>query len=139
MPDERGFDRRTFLGLAGAAGVAAGCSPRPAPQELVPYLEPPEYAISGTPLFYRTVCRECSAGCGVTARTREGRVVKLEGNPEDPIGRGALCARGQAGIQALYHPDRFKGPQRRGLDGKLQPFTWDEVEERLARAIAAAR
>ncbi len=120
-------------------GLAAGCSPRAATQRLIPFLVPPDDIVPGTPLHYRTVCRECPAGCGVTARTREGRAVKLEGNPEDPIGRGALCARGQAGIQALYHPDRFKGPQRRGLDGKLQPFTWDEVEERLTRAIAAAR
>src|SRR5512143_372361 len=134
-----GMPRRSFLKIAAAAGVAAGCSPKAATQKLVPLLVPADDIVPGEPLYYRTVCRECPAGCGVTARTREGRAVKLEGNPEDPIGRGALCARGQASIQALYHPERFKGPQRRGLDGKLQPFTWDEVEERLARAIAAAR
>jgi molybdopterin-containing oxidoreductase family iron-sulfur binding subunit len=137
-PSERRLGRRTFFQIAGAAGVAAGCSPRAATERLVPWLVPPMEIIPGQPLYYRTTCRECGAGCGVTARTREGRATKLEGNPEDPIGRGALCARGQAAIQGLYHPERFRGPARRGADGTLAPLTWDEAEEALAQAIAAA-
>ncbi len=136
---DKGLGRRTFLKIAGAAGVAAGCSPKAATQKLIPYLVPPEEIVPGTPLYYRTVCRECPAGCGVTARTREGRVVKLEGNPEDPIGRGALCARGQAAVQALYAPDRLKGPMRRGEGGRLAPIPWDEAEDQLAQALVAAR
>ncbi len=138
-PSEKALGRRTFLKIAGAAGVAAGCSPRAATQKVIPFLVPPDDIVPGTPLYYRTVCRECPAGCGITARTREGRAVKLEGNPEDPIGRGALCARGQAGVQALYAPDRFKGPMRRGPDGRLAPVAWDEAEGVLAKALAAAR
>jgi molybdopterin-containing oxidoreductase family iron-sulfur binding subunit len=134
----RPIGRRAFLAAAGAAGVAAGCSPRTAAERLVPWLVPPRDAVPGVPLWYRTTCRECSAGCGVTARTLDGRAVKLEGNPEDPVGRGALCARGQAALQALYHPARFGGPRRRGEDGALAPLAWDRAEEELARAIAAA-
>src|SRR5512146_3415900 len=119
--------------------AAAACSPRSAPQTIVPFLVPPEHVVPGKPLFYRTVCRECTAGCGVTARTREGRAIKLEGNPEDPIGRGALCARGQAAVQSLYHPDRFRGPLRRGADGSLSSIAWDEAEDQLAKAIQTAR
>ncbi len=140
-PRQRPLGRRTFLrivGSTGAAGVAAGCSSKPVVQKIVPYLVPPEDVVPGTPLFYRTSCRECSAGCGVTARTREGRAVKLEGNPDDPIGRGALCARGQAAIQALYHPERFAGPMRRGADGALAAITWNEAEDEVVKAIAAA-
>jgi molybdopterin-containing oxidoreductase family iron-sulfur binding subunit len=141
MPDEptKGIDRRTLLKLAGAAGVLAGCSPAAGPQKLIPYLVPPEESVPGVPLLYRTVCRECSAGCGVTARTREGRVVKLEGNPDDPIGRGALCARGQAALQGLYAPDRFRGPMRRGVDGELSKLSWDEATTVAVTALAAAR
>jgi anaerobic selenocysteine-containing dehydrogenase/Fe-S-cluster-containing dehydrogenase component len=138
-PRDRGLGRRTFLKLAGAAGVAAGCSPKAATQKLVPYLVPPEEIVPGTPLYYRTVCRECPASCGVTARTREGRVVKLEGNPEDPIGRGTLCARGQAAVQALYAPDRLKGPMRRGEGDRLASTSWEEAEDQLAQALVAAR
>ncbi len=141
MPDEpkRGIDRRTLLKLAGAAGVLAGCSPPAGPQKLIPYLVPPEEIVPGVPLLYRTVCRECPAGCGVTARTREGRVVKLEGNPDDPIGRGGLCARGQAALQGLYAPDRFRGPMRRGADGRLSQLSWDDATAAVAAALAAAR
>lgn len=138
-PSQRRLGRRTFLQLAGGVGVAAGCSPEAATEKLVPWVVAPEEIVPGRPLFYRTACRECGAGCGVTARTREGRATKLEGNPEDPIGRGALCARGQAAVQALYHPDRFKGPLRRGKDGALGPVSWDDAEDALARAIAAAQ
>ncbi len=136
---EHGFGRRGFLGLAGMAGLAAACSPKAAKQHLVPYLVPPEDVVPGVPLFFRTVCRECTAACGVTARTREGRAVKLEGNPDDPISRGALCARGQAAIQALYAPDRLRGPMRRGPGGALAATSWDEAEDALAKALDAAR
>ena len=44
------------------------------------------------------------------AHVRNGRVVKLEGNPEYPMSHGALCAKGLSGINALYHPDRNKYP-----------------------------
>jgi anaerobic selenocysteine-containing dehydrogenase/Fe-S-cluster-containing dehydrogenase component len=137
-PSQRRVGRRTFFRIAGAAGIVAGCSPRAATERLVPWIVPPEDIVPGEPLYYRTACRECDAGCGVTARTREGRATKLEGNPEDPIGRGALCARGQAAVQALYHPERFRGPARRGAGGVLAPIPWDEAEDALAKAIAAA-
>ena len=129
--------RRGFLAAAGAVGAAAACSPRAAAEKLIPYVVPPADAVPGTPLFYRTTCRECPAGCGVTAKTREGRAIKLEGNPEDPVSRGALCARGQAALQALYHPERFRGPLRR-VGGELVATTWDEAQRLLARAVARA-
>jgi anaerobic selenocysteine-containing dehydrogenase len=140
MSDEprEALSRRTFLKVAGAAGVLASCSPPAGPQKLIPYLVPPEEIVPGVPLLYRTVCRECPAGCGVTARTREGRVVKLEGNPDDPIGRGALCARGQAALQGLYAPDRFKGPMRRAAGGALESFSWDDATSAFAAALAPA-
>ena len=132
---ESGIGRRFFLRVLGATGVAAGCSPAHAPEKLIPLLVPPENMVPGKPLQYRTVCRECSAGCGVTARSREGRVVKLEGNPEDPISGGALCARGQAAVQELYAPDRFRRPMMRGTDGQLVAVSWDAAIAKLAEAI----
>jgi anaerobic selenocysteine-containing dehydrogenase/Fe-S-cluster-containing dehydrogenase component len=136
---EKAVNRRTFLKMVGAAGAAAGCSRKAEPRKLVPYLVPPEDIVPGVPLFYRSVCRECSAGCGVTARTREGRVIKLEGNPEDPIGRGALCARGQAALQDLYAPDRLRGPMKRGGDGKFIPVKWDEALSAVVQALDAEK
>src|SRR5204862_8136185 len=85
-----------------------------------------------------TVCRECPAGCGVIARNREGRVVKLEGNPDHPVNRGALCLRGQAALQGLYHPDRFAGAQRREGDA-LRPVGWDDALKLMAERVTGAR
>ncbi len=60
----------------------------------------------------------------------EGRVKKIEGNPLHPVNRGKLCARGQAAVQALYNPDRIKGPLKRTGkrgSGEFKEITWDEA------------
>jgi anaerobic selenocysteine-containing dehydrogenase/Fe-S-cluster-containing dehydrogenase component len=132
------LSRRSFLKvLAVTSAAATGCS-KPAARELMPYVIPDENVIPGVPSFYAGVCRECAAGCGVVARVREGRVIKLEGNPHDPIGAGALCARGQAALQGLYNPDRLATPQARGSDGTLVPIDWDEALEGFMKRLHAA-
>src|SRR3990170_4586945 len=120
-----GMNRRRFLRVLGTTGGGAaaltGCGIGPEPAEkLIPYLVPPDDQIPGTATYYATTCRECSAGCGLHVRIREGRAVKLEGNPESPVNRGRLCARGQAGIQGLYHPDRVRAPLARNQAGALE-------------------
>jgi molybdopterin-containing oxidoreductase family iron-sulfur binding subunit len=71
-------------------------------------------------------------------RTRESRPVKLEGNPQHPINRGALCARGQAGIGRTYHPDRYRGPKRRNAEGQWVDVSWEEATALLAEKLRAA-
>jgi anaerobic selenocysteine-containing dehydrogenase len=85
-----------------------------------------------------------------TARNGQAGVVtmslakKLEGNPTHPVSQGALCPRGQAGIQITYHPDRITQPlKRRGArgSGDFQPISWDDaVGDLVGRldALAAA-
>ena len=118
------IDRRNFLKLIGVgagATAAAGCSELP--EKLIPYVIQPEEITPGIPVFYASTCRECSVGCGLHVRTRESRPVKLEGNPDHPINRGSLCARGQASIDRTYHPARYQSPMQRGSDGSLAPVT----------------
>ena len=57
-----------------------------------------------------TACRACIANCGVIAHVRNGQVVKLEGDPVDPMSKGRMCGKGLSGINALYHPNRNKYP-----------------------------
>src|SRR5881296_1207850 len=137
-------DRRRFLKVLGVTGAGAAavsaCGIGPEPTErLIPYLIQPEDQIPGTATYYATTCRECAAGCGVRVRVREGRAVKLEGNPDSPINRGRLCARGQAGLQGLYNPDRIASPQLRGASGRLEETTWDKAIQLLAQKVADAR
>src|SRR3970040_1755131 len=57
-----------------------------------------------------TLCEMCVWRCGVLARVRDGRVVKLDGNPDHPHSRGKLCARGQSGLMTTYDRDRVLQP-----------------------------
>jgi len=138
------MDRRRFLKVVGATGggaaALAGCGIGPEPTEqLVPYLVPPENQVPGIATYYATTCRECAAGCGVHAKVREGRVIKLEGNPESPINEGRLCARGQAALQGLYNPDRVTDPMARGPNGDWQKLGWDDALGRLQAKVREAR
>src|SRR5437867_13221369 len=99
--------RRSFLKLLGAAApaaVAGACSNLP-PERIIPYVVPPEDEVPGVATWYSTCCRECPAGCGMRVRTREGRAVKVEGNPEHGVKQRSLCIRGQATLQGLYNLD----------------------------------
>ncbi len=131
-------NRRDFfkiVGIGGATAAMVGCSAQP-PETLIPYVVPPEEIIPGQATWYATVCRECPAGCGMLVKTMDGRAIKVEGNPDHPVNRGRLCARGQASLQGLYNPDRIRQPLRKGRDGTWRPISWEEGEGLLASRIA---
>lgn len=90
----------------------------------------------------KTCCRACIANCGVLAHVKNGQVIKLEGNPEDPMSKGRMCGKGLAGIQALYHPNRNKYPLKRvGERGsnRWKRITWDEALETIAKKLMETR
>ena len=137
--------RRTFLKVLGSAGPAAAvtaCAPVP-PERIIPFVVPPDDVVPGVAAWYASVCGECPAGCGVRVRVREGRAVKVEGNPEHPVNRGGLCIRGQASLQGLYNPDRIAGPRRRRVTDAdagrsvLEPVAWDEAQQEFADRLRA--
>jgi anaerobic selenocysteine-containing dehydrogenase/Fe-S-cluster-containing dehydrogenase component len=131
--------RRDFIRLLGVTGAGAGlvgCSTDQVHQ-LIPYVVPPEEITPGVATWYATVCGECSAGCGAWVKTREGRAIKLEGNPNHPVSAGALCSRGHSALQALYDPDRLTQPMRRTGD-TFAPITWEEAATAFADGIRAA-
>lgn len=79
-----------------------------------------------------TLCEMCVNKCAAIARVEDGVVTKLDPNPYFPKSRNMLCARGNAGIQALYDPDRLKSPMIRvgeKGEGKFKKVTWDEAFE----------
>ncbi|MDZ7781330.1 MAG: molybdopterin-dependent oxidoreductase [Gemmatimonadota bacterium] len=131
-----GIKRRDFLkvlGVSGASATLTGCSTGDV-ERLIPYVVAPEEITPGVATWYTTACGGCSAGCGMWVRTREGRAVKVEGNPDHPVSQGGLCTRGHATLQHLYNPDRFPGPMIREGD-RLRQGTWDEAERLLAARI----
>ncbi|MDX1661633.1 MAG: molybdopterin dinucleotide binding domain-containing protein, partial [Gemmatimonadota bacterium] len=134
------IERREFLKLVGVtgAGTLTACDAKVGPKSLIPYLVPHEEVTPGVPTWYASTCRECPAGCGIHVKTREGRVVKIEGNPESPVNEGKLCARGQAAHQNLYDPDRLVGPKAL-RDGGYVDIGWEEGIDELARRLRGAR
>src|ERR687888_241073 len=131
------MNRRDFfrvVAASGATAAATGC--QRTTEHLLPLVVPNEQIVPGVAAWFATVCRECPAGCGVIARNREGRVVKLEGNPDHPVNRGALCARGQAALQGAYHPDRFAGPRLRE-GSAVAPIGWDDALKIVAEKASA--
>ena len=129
-----GVRRREFLKVLGA-GTAAGAAACSEPTgKLIPYLVSPDQTVPGVSTYFASVCRECSATCGIIAETRDGRVIKLEGNPEHPLNHGALCARGQSAVQGLYNPDRFRTPMIK-TGGVWKAATWDEAIALLSQKL----
>ena len=61
----------------------------------------------------RTACRSCHGGCGVIAHVKEGRVIKVEGDPDSPISHGTMCTKGLSITQLAYHPDRVLYPMKK--------------------------
>jgi molybdopterin-containing oxidoreductase family iron-sulfur binding subunit len=140
-PQREGMDRRRFLTVLGVTGagaaVVSGCSTDRI-EKLVPYLVQSEDQVPGVATWYASTCTECAAGCGVHVKTREGRAVKLEGNPEHPVNAGKLCAQGQSALQGLYNPGRVKGPMARQGDGSFKEITWDEAIATLVQKLQGA-
>ncbi|MFT7679130.1 MAG: Fe-S-cluster-containing dehydrogenase component/anaerobic selenocysteine-containing dehydrogenase, partial [Planctomycetota bacterium] len=127
--------RRAFLEYAGfglSAVALSGCSKGPI-TSIVPGAEASEDWVAGKAYWVATSCGACSSACGVLAKCRDGRPIKLEGNPDHAISRGGLCATGQADILSLYDSKRLESPLRAG-----QPITWAEADGQVRAALAAA-
>ena len=142
--------RRTFLSLSalsGAAFAVEGCSNRGT--QFIRFV-PEEDLVPGVAVWKPGVCTMCSAGCGIHVRVMEGEAEvvrngqlgiikmglakKLAGNPEHPVNRGKLCARGEAGLQVTYNPDRIKHPLKRvgqRGSGQFTQVSWDEAIQEI--------
>ncbi len=85
--------------------------------------------------FIPSMCEMCVWRCGLLAEVKDGRIVKLDGNPEHPHSKGRLCTRGQSGLMNTYDPDRVLTPLirtgKRG-EGKYRKATWDEALDLVA-------
>jgi thiosulfate reductase / polysulfide reductase chain A len=82
-----------------------------------------------------SMCEMCVWRCGLLAKVQNGRVVKLDGNPEHPHSRGKLCPRGQSGLMNTYDPDRVLTPLvragKRG-EGIFRKASWEEALDMVA-------
>lgn len=127
---KRKLTRRDFLKIGAGATVVTGLAPKLRHVVLEPFVQPPEETLPGEATWYASTCRLCPAGCGIVVRVVNGRAKKIEGNPIHPLNQGKLCARGQAGLQVLYNPDRLKNAvSQTGGRGSRQfePVYWSDA------------
>jgi molybdopterin-containing oxidoreductase family iron-sulfur binding subunit len=124
LPGDRGeIDRRAFVKLVSATLLAASTASCAGPSgEIVPYVTPPPELVPGVPLHFATAMEVDGYATGVLAESREGRPVKVEGNPDHPASLGASGAYAQASVFQLYDPDRARAITRQGVHA-----AWAEI------------
>src|SRR5580765_6025270 len=91
-----------------------------------------------------TTCYMCACRCGIRVHVRNGEVRYIEGNPEHPINKGVICAKGSSGIMKQYSPARLTRPllRRPGAErgaGEFVPIGWDEAFATLTERLAKIR
>ena len=124
------ISRRRFLQGTVAMSVVGGVSL--SSSSIMASATKPAKKVGNEDRKVATICEMCVNKCAAIAHVHNGVVTKLDPNPYFPKSRNMLCARGAAGIHALYDPDRLKYPLirtgKRG-DGQYRRATWDEANE----------
>ena len=114
--------RRDFLKALGfglGAVTLAACQKVPV-HKSIPYLVKPEEIVPGIPNYYTSTFN----GHSVLVKTREGRPIKIEGNPDCVLSKGSLDAKGQASVLDLYDVSKLKGPVLNDADA-----TWENIDQ----------
>ncbi len=131
-----GLSRRHFLKLLGASLALAGTGAcvEPPRERILPYTVRPPEVTPGTSRYYATTMMLGGFGTGLLVESREGRPIKIEGNPEHPASLGATGVFEQASVLQLYDPDRARGIRFRG-----EPRTWLQFAEEFGPAPETPR
>ena len=132
--DSKGIARRDFLTIMGAsmAMTSLSCARRPV-NKIIPYVIKPEEITPGVAAWYASTFPE--TGEGLLVKTRESRPIKLEGNPDHPLNRGALSARTQASLLSLYDPERLTGPITGKAGLSRSPIKWEDADRDIAALL----
>ncbi len=127
--------RRDFFKLAATTGVVAAavsCNNDPV-ETIIPLINPPEGLIAGKVYKFASHVAGCTAGCGVLLRVVDGRIIGVEGNPANPLNKGAICSICQSALQELYSPGRIKSPLYNNVS-----TSWDSALAKLTDDFKAA-
>ncbi len=131
------INRRQFIRLAGMGAAGAGLALygfHPWSGSNAAYAGSLGPGVKTIPTF----CELCFWKCGIHAKVRDGRIIKLEGNPHHPLANGRLCPRGNGGMGLTYDPDRLRRPlirvNKRGED-VFREVSWEEALDYTAEKM----
>ncbi len=136
--------RRDFLKLGAAATTAALATGGVLTAQSASFGEGKDYS----PQTGRerqpvpSTCWQCVSRCPIVGYVENGRLVKIEGQPNSIRTEGKICAKAQAGVNQVYDPDRILYPMRRvGLrgEGKWKRVSWDEALTEVAGRLKKLR
>src|SRR5690606_29706697 len=113
-------------------------------QKIVPYAKRPEEVIPGIANYYSSSFVDGDEVFGLIVKTREGRPIKVDGNPEFPMNKGAVSARAVSHILSLYDPDRLTAPKRNLLNEERTnrdtvSATYEDVDAAVVKALGAGK
>lgn len=140
--EKDGVARREFLKLMGASvalTTAAGCIRRPV-QKIVPYNKQPEEVTLAIPNYYTSTYFDGHEGFGLLVKSREGRPIHIEGNPEFPLNGSAVSVRAQSSLLGLYDPERLQKPYRNLINEKRTNkdtvgTSWEELDKKIVESL----
>jgi len=142
------FNRRNFMSLAGVSGAALAAGVGGSEKALAGSVQLQAGGRDFSPVTGKerkaipTSCWGCVTRDAMVGFVEDGRLMKLEGHPESIRTEGVLCAKGQAGINQVYFPDRILYPmQRVGKRGehKWKRISWDEALDIIASKLKPLR
>ncbi len=123
--------RRDFLKLCGFSfAITALSSCQSKINKAVPYVIAPVEQTPGEALYYASSYINGSDYCSILVKTRDGRPIKIEGNPESGITAGGTSARVQASVLDLYDSGRFHGPMREGISSD-----WESIDKEIISGL----
>lgn len=140
LPDK---SRRKFIALMGATSAlaATACSDYYDKGEIITYNKKPDTVTYGEANYFASTLNN---GTGILVKTREGRPIKVDGNPEFPIGNGKISTADQAAILDLYDPSRLRYPIKKS-DSKLVLYKddmprseWDKIDNQIVEKLKQA-
>lgn len=137
LPLAQGPERRGFLKLMAASFALAGlsaCDAFDGRAREVPYVVQPERIVASAPLTYASSALFDGFANGILVTTRDGRPLKVEGNPEHPWSRGGTDVMAQASVLGLYDPFRSQAVRNLG-----RPSAWSAFRAALLPRLAALR
>lgn len=129
--------RRGFLKLSGLsiAALATGLGFDPAGVQAAGYA----IKLEGTKKI-PSICHFCAGGCGTLLYVKDGKLIHLEGDPDNPASEGVLCPKGASLKSVAYSEDRVTTPKRRapGSD-KWEDISWEDALKRVAQKTKEVR
>jgi anaerobic selenocysteine-containing dehydrogenase/Fe-S-cluster-containing hydrogenase component 2 len=101
-------------------------------------IKPPHSDVENSPYQICTSDAMCPSECGISVTVENGVAKKIHGNPYSLVNNGAFCAKGAAGLELTYSPDRIKTPLMRTSargDDKWKEISWEEAADYIAKKL----